>query len=260
MREPRFRPRFEGLEGRIAPAVYTVAPGGSNAAVGSADAPWQTLQYAADRVAAGDTVVVRPGDYAGFDLWTGGTAGAPITSFGYSVSPSTVAPGGTVTLRVTDCDRKATASSGVFDAVTLQGSGGTKSGTATVDSDAKPGAEYDVTFTCGSESGTAPLTITTTAPTVPVTPLTPAGGVQTGLGRSVSGPDAAEIAAGAVLSQGPWRSVDGYVGHSWGVQFLALTSVAAVAASAVTVREQPGAAKNAAGNHPGFTLAKEPAS
>jgi arabinofuranan 3-O-arabinosyltransferase len=43
------------------------------------------------------------------------------------------------------------------------------------------------------------------------------------------------IAAGAVLSQGPWRSVDGYVGHSWGLQLLALISVAAVAASVVEV-------------------------
>ncbi|MGE2692950.1 alpha-(1-_3)-arabinofuranosyltransferase domain-containing protein [Mycolicibacterium pulveris] len=42
------------------------------------------------------------------------------------------------------------------------------------------------------------------------------------------------ILAGAVLSQNPWRSVDGYVGHSAGVQFLALTSLAMVAASAVT--------------------------
>jgi arabinofuranan 3-O-arabinosyltransferase len=40
--------------------------------------------------------------------------------------------------------------------------------------------------------------------------------------------------AGAVLSQHPWRSVDGYVGHSWGVQLLALLSVAMVAASVVT--------------------------
>ncbi|MGE2722523.1 alpha-(1-_3)-arabinofuranosyltransferase domain-containing protein [Mycolicibacterium celeriflavum] len=44
------------------------------------------------------------------------------------------------------------------------------------------------------------------------------------------------ICAGAVLSQNPWRSVDGYVGHSWGVQLLALISVAAVAASTVPVR------------------------
>ncbi|AFM15049.1 F5/8 type C domain-containing protein [Mycolicibacterium chubuense NBB4] len=39
--------------------------------------------------------------------------------------------------------------------------------------------------------------------------------------------------AGAVLSQNPWRSVDGYVGHSAWVQLLALVSVVSVAASAV---------------------------
>ncbi|WP_206428599.1 alpha-(1-_3)-arabinofuranosyltransferase [Mycolicibacterium stellerae] len=39
------------------------------------------------------------------------------------------------------------------------------------------------------------------------------------------------IVAGAVLSQNPWRSVDGYAGHSAGVQLLALISVAALAAS-----------------------------
>nr|WP_102141388.1 alpha-(1->3)-arabinofuranosyltransferase [Mycobacterium sp. QGD 101] len=43
------------------------------------------------------------------------------------------------------------------------------------------------------------------------------------------------ILAGAVLSRYPWRSVDGYVGHSWGVQLLALLSVAMVAASTVVV-------------------------
>ncbi|PRC42821.1 hypothetical protein C6A85_000000108520, partial [Mycobacterium sp. ITM-2017-0098] len=42
------------------------------------------------------------------------------------------------------------------------------------------------------------------------------------------------ILAGAVLSQNPWRSVDGYVGHSAGVQFLALLSVVAVAVSTVS--------------------------
>ncbi len=43
------------------------------------------------------------------------------------------------------------------------------------------------------------------------------------------------ILAGAVLSQNPWRSVDGYVGHSAGVQLLALASVAMLAASTVPV-------------------------
>ncbi|MGA5462194.1 DUF3367 domain-containing protein [Mycobacterium sp. NPDC050041] len=47
------------------------------------------------------------------------------------------------------------------------------------------------------------------------------------------------IAAGAVLSQTPWRSVDGYAGHSVGVQLLALISVAALAASAVPDHREP---------------------
>lgn len=41
--------------------------------------------------------------------------------------------------------------------------------------------------------------------------------------------------AGAVLSRYPWRSVDGYIGHAWGVQLLALISVAALAASVVPI-------------------------
>ncbi|HET9877504.1 MAG TPA: hypothetical protein VFQ37_17390, partial [Mycobacterium sp.] len=41
------------------------------------------------------------------------------------------------------------------------------------------------------------------------------------------------IAAGAVLTRHPWRSVDGYAGHSASVQLLALISVAVLTASAV---------------------------
>ncbi|WP_395312230.1 alpha-(1-_3)-arabinofuranosyltransferase family protein [Mycobacterium sp. AMU20-3851] len=51
------------------------------------------------------------------------------------------------------------------------------------------------------------------------------------------------IAAGAVLSRGPWRSVDGYVGHSAGVQLLALLSVAMLAASTVGLRRPPRSAE-----------------
>jgi arabinofuranan 3-O-arabinosyltransferase len=43
------------------------------------------------------------------------------------------------------------------------------------------------------------------------------------------------ILAGAVLSRHPWRSVDGYAGHSANVQLLALISLAILAASAVTL-------------------------
>ncbi|UXA18367.1 DUF3367 domain-containing protein [Mycobacterium sp. SMC-4] len=46
------------------------------------------------------------------------------------------------------------------------------------------------------------------------------------------------LLAGAVLSQNPWRSVDGYVGHSAGVQLLALISVLVVAASAIPHRQR----------------------
>nr|WP_283609137.1 alpha-(1->3)-arabinofuranosyltransferase [Mycolicibacterium poriferae] len=47
------------------------------------------------------------------------------------------------------------------------------------------------------------------------------------------------VLAGAILSQNPWRSVDGYVGHSAGVQLLALLSVVAVAVSAAVPPAAP---------------------
>lgn len=83
--------------------------------------------------------------------------GSNITSFGFSVSPSTVAPGGTVTLKSDGCEvPTVTVSSGVFVTVTLKEG---HPGTATVDADAKVGAEYQVTFECEGEKGTTPLTI-----------------------------------------------------------------------------------------------------
>ena len=48
------------------------------------------------------------------------------------------------------------------------------------------------------------------------------------------------ILAGAVLSRHPWRAVGGYVGHSWGVQLLALIAVGAVAATVVSITVGPG--------------------
>lgn len=44
------------------------------------------------------------------------------------------------------------------------------------------------------------------------------------------------VIAGALLSRNPWRSVDGYIGHSAAVQLLALLSVAMLAASTVLTR------------------------
>lgn len=57
-------------------ATFHVSPAGDDDGAGSAVDPWATLQKAADTVAAGDTVLVEAGDYAGFDLRTSGTAGA----------------------------------------------------------------------------------------------------------------------------------------------------------------------------------------
>ena len=52
---------IESLEPRRFLSAYFVSPSGSDAAAGSAAAPWRTLQHAADTVAAGDVVTVRPG-------------------------------------------------------------------------------------------------------------------------------------------------------------------------------------------------------
>ncbi|MGD9634798.1 MAG: right-handed parallel beta-helix repeat-containing protein [Pirellulales bacterium] len=62
-------------------AQFYVSTTGNNSAAGTADAPWQTLQYAAGRVNPGDRVTVRPGAYAGFNLTRSGTAAAPIEFF-----------------------------------------------------------------------------------------------------------------------------------------------------------------------------------
>jgi parallel beta-helix repeat protein len=60
-------------------ADYFVAPSGNDKAAGSSAAPWKTIQRAASKVAAGDTVTVLDGTYAGFACSDKrGTAGARI--------------------------------------------------------------------------------------------------------------------------------------------------------------------------------------
>jgi parallel beta-helix repeat protein len=71
--------RLEELEPRALLSTFYVAPAGTDAAAGLAQAPWQTLQHAANVLQAGDTVIVEPGTYQGFELTTSGTAAAPIT-------------------------------------------------------------------------------------------------------------------------------------------------------------------------------------
>jgi MYXO-CTERM domain-containing protein len=65
--------------GTASAATYHVAPTGSDSAAGSDSAPWLTIQHAADRAQAGDTVIVAAGTYTGFQVGTTATASAPIT-------------------------------------------------------------------------------------------------------------------------------------------------------------------------------------
>src|SRR5450432_3014846 len=52
--------------GRADATSYFVSPAGDDAAAGSSAAPWKTLQKAAGKAVAGDTVTALPGTYAGF--------------------------------------------------------------------------------------------------------------------------------------------------------------------------------------------------
>ncbi|MBD0707088.1 MULTISPECIES: hypothetical protein [unclassified Streptomyces] len=119
----------------------------------------------------------------------------------FLVSPGVVDPGGRVTLSAPGCASTATATSGIFDTVTLAPG---SAATATVDRDARPGAVYTVAFNCtGGIQGTVDLTITgtsTTTPTISSTILAPPRGVRGGLGGSVGeGVDRAGLATGGTL-------------------------------------------------------------
>lgn len=75
----------EVLETRTMFSSYYVSPAGDDAAAGTHDAPWRTLQKAADSVAAGDYVTVKAGTYdAGFHLTADGTDSARITFYAES--------------------------------------------------------------------------------------------------------------------------------------------------------------------------------
>ncbi|WP_415953252.1 hypothetical protein [Streptomyces sp. KLOTTS4A1] len=128
------------------------------------------------------------------------TGDEDITSFGFSITPSTVAAGGQVTLRADGCPSRVRVSSAVFDDVTIRPD---SSATAVVDWDAKPGASYTVKFRCKDETGTTQLTIATRdnggwRPTNPPVHH----GVKAGIGGSFGDLDFGEIALGAALIAG----------------------------------------------------------
>ncbi|WP_327254540.1 hypothetical protein [Streptomyces sp. NBC_01244] len=123
-----------------------------------------------------------------------------VTSFGFTVSPAAVAPGGTVTLNATECQEPLVkVSSGIFDAVELNEG---KSATVKVDADAKPGAQYEVTFDCKGEKGTTTLTVAGPSTGTGTGTTAPSKGVKAGLGGGAGGLNGTEIAAGSALLAG----------------------------------------------------------
>ncbi|MFB7862970.1 hypothetical protein [Streptomyces sp. NPDC056069] len=112
---------------------------------------------AAALLAVAPLVIVAPPASAEDDGFPKEGTGHDITSFGFSVTPETVAPGGTVTLTSDGCEvPTVTVTSGIFETVTLNEG---HQGTATVDVEAKVGTQYEITFDCKGERGTAKVTI-----------------------------------------------------------------------------------------------------
>ncbi|MEV6260050.1 hypothetical protein AB0M42_04705 [Streptomyces sp. NPDC051784] len=145
----------------------------------------------------GAAAVILTAPAASADSLNGGTS----TNFTPTITPSTVAPGGQVTLGAMGCTTDATAFSGVFDTTTIPSG---RSAIATVDRDARRGAVYEVTFRCGTTTRSANLTITSGATSSPTTAPTTSStaspsGVLGGLGGSVDTLDPAEIAAGSAM-------------------------------------------------------------
>lgn len=116
------------------------------------------------------------------------------SGFWARVLPTTIAPGGQVTLRATGCEQSVTVASAVFDTVTIP-QGRTKA-RATVDRDAEPGAVYEVAFYCGTFWQSVDLTI---AGGRPERPSYQQRGVQAGEGGSFAGLNLKQIGLGAAL-------------------------------------------------------------
>ncbi|MFE0798331.1 hypothetical protein ACFW4O_38665 [Streptomyces mutabilis] len=130
---------------------------------------------------------------------------APGGTYGFTLSPATVAPGGEVTLGVGraagGCKGRVTVSSPVFDTVTIPRH--EYSATARVDRDARRGAVYEVKFACDGRSETLNLTIAGGHSGHPTHhPRHPDKGVHAGEGGSVAGLDVKEIGLGALLIAG----------------------------------------------------------
>jgi len=59
--------------------TYYVATNGNDSWPGTSAQPWATLQHAVETIAAGDTILVKPGTYAGCRIENSGASGSPKT-------------------------------------------------------------------------------------------------------------------------------------------------------------------------------------
>lgn len=100
---PRFTPSrrrsvvLESVEPRKLLSTYYVATTGNDGNPGTQAAPWLTLQHAADKVVAGDTVNVGAGNFRGFDIRHGGTSTSRITFKGAANFGTNINSNNTVT-------------------------------------------------------------------------------------------------------------------------------------------------------------------
>lgn len=121
------------------------------------------------------------------------------TSFGFDVSPTTVAAGDDVTLSVWGCETEAKVFSAAFDPVVIPK--GQHSATATVGWDAEPGGQ-EVTFQCGKEFGNKDLTIEAGQPKQGQSHMHAQKGVKAGAGGTIAGFDPGDIGLGLALVMG----------------------------------------------------------
>ena len=71
-------------------ATYYVATNGDDGWPGTQAQPWRTIQHAVDTIAPGDTIIVKPGAYAGCRIELSGTSGAPKTLMAETVGAVTL--------------------------------------------------------------------------------------------------------------------------------------------------------------------------
>ncbi|WP_217166927.1 hypothetical protein [Streptomyces sp. AC512_CC834] len=133
----------------------------------------------------------------------GAAVGGDNSTFGFTVHPGIVEPGGEVTLGVgrtaAGCRGRVTVTSPVFDTVTIPRH--ESSATARVDRDARRGAVYQVSFACKERTGTVNLTIADGSHR-PTPEPRHSKGVHAGEGGSVAGFDVKQIGLGVALIAG----------------------------------------------------------